>query len=298
MAGGARGTPERVGLWPEGSLIDKLDKFVSYHAVFRWQLGLLELPLAVPGTWFGTTTTSLGSAPLLIAAVAEPGNTRLAAVAVAIFVGALVAFCLVVTGRADRELLWWKPPVFVLTSVGIARLLSPTAVHIVSFYVACWGYAVLSGSLLKTVFARRRPCISVEGCELLDELRLLPLHEHLCAGYTAIESFPSGDACGGAVASSALYLATGGVSWLVWLPMLFSMYGRMYIWAHHLLDVVAGAVVGVAISFALNRVCPWREFSLLQLLICMGIFTLGRKGIVKLRPQLPVELTAGKHYYG
>lgn len=290
--------PPRLGIFVEGSTIDRLDKWLSYNLVFSWRLGLLELPLAVPGTWFGTTTTSLGSAPLLIAAAAEPRNLRLVAAAAFVFLGALIAFSLVISRRADRELLWWKPPYFVVMSVGIAQLLSPAALHITTFYIACWGYSVLIGSLLKTIFARRRPCISMAGCENLDGERLLPLHEHLCAGYTAIESFPSGDAIGGAVASSALYLATGSTSFLVWLPMLLSAYGRVYIWAHHLLDVAVGCAIGVAISLGLNRVSPWTEFGIWQLGLSIGVFVLGRKVIVRLRPELPSELSAGKHYYG
>lgn len=290
--------PPRLGLFVEGSAVDRLDKWLSYHLVCSWRLGLLELPLAVPGTWFGTTTTSLGSAPLLIAAAAEPGNAALVAAAALLFLCALLVFSLVISRRADRELLWWRPPVLVCVSVGLARLLSPAALHVTTFYIAAWAYAVLVGSLLKTVFARRRPCISMAGCEGLDGLRLLPLHEHLCAGYTAIESFPSGDAIGGAVASSALYLATGGGSPLVWLPMLLSAYGRMYIWAHHLLDVAAGCCIGVAVTLGLDALSPWAEFGLWQLGVSVSAFLLGRKLIVRLRPELPIELSAGKHYFG
>jgi membrane-associated phospholipid phosphatase len=280
-------------------MIDRADKWLSYHLVFSWQLGLLELPLAVPGTWFGTTTTSLGSAPLLIAAVADPTNGRLAGAAGIVFLLALIVFCLVLMRKLDRSLLWWNPPFFVLTSVAIAGWLSPArGARIAAFYIACWGYSVLLGSALKTVYARRRPCISVDGCQYLDDVRMLPLHEHLCAGYTAIESFPSGDACGGAVASTALYLVTGSSSWLIWLPMLLSAYGRVYIWAHHILDVVVGAALGIGISLALNRLSPWHSFGWQPLLLCVAVFAAGRKGIVRLRPQLPAELSAGKHYYG
>jgi membrane-associated phospholipid phosphatase len=290
---------QRLGVWREGSWVDRADKWVSHQLAFRWQLGLLEFPLAVPGTWFGTTTTSLGSTPLLIAAAADPTNAHLVVAASVAFCVALVIFGLVVAKRADRALLWWNPPVVVLASVGIAGALSPAVgLHASAFYVSCWGYSVLASSWLKTVFARRRPCITADGCERLDQLRLLPLHEHLCVGFTAIESFPSGDACGGAVASTALYLATGGTLWVVWLPMLLSAYGRMYIWAHHLLDVAAGAALGVATTLLVDRAVAWSTFGLLPLLVCIGVFALGRKGIVRLRPELPAELAAGKHYYG
>ncbi|KAG8463854.1 hypothetical protein KFE25_000022 [Diacronema lutheri] len=290
--------PAQIGLFVEGCAVDRLDKWLSYHLIFRWRLGWLELPLAVPGTWFGTTTTSLGSAPLLIAAAAEPHNARLVLAAVVVFLVALVVFTLVITRRADRALLWWKPPVFVAASVALAKLSSPAAFHVTTFYIASWGYAVLMGSLLKTIFARRRPCISMAGCERLDDERLLPLHEHLCVGHTAIESFPSGDAIGGAVASSALYLASGGASVFVWLPLILSAYGRVYIWAHHLLDVLVGAAIGVGISCGLHALSPWTEFGMWQLLLCVAIFVIGRKLVVRLQPQLPPELACGKHYYG
>lgn len=292
--------PAQIGLWREGCLLDRADKWVSYYLAFSWQLGLLELPLAVPGTWFGTTTTSLGSAPLLLAAAAEPGNVGLLLAAAGVFLCALVLFCAVLMRRADRGLLWWRPYVAVLCSFGLASALAreQRAAQAASFYIASWGYSVLAGTLVKTVFARKRPCISMPGRDALADARLLPLHEHLCTGYTAIESFPSGDACGGAVASTVLWLVTGGGSWLVWLPMLLSSYGRMYIWAHHLLDVVVGAAIGAGATLALHAVAPWQSFGGAGLALCMGVFVLGRKGVVSLQPPLPPELAGGKHYYG
>mmetsp|Transcript_1786 Transcript_1786/g.5005 ORF Transcript_1786/g.5005 Transcript_1786/m.5005 type:complete len:297 (+) Transcript_1786:85-975(+) len=290
----------KIGLWVEGSAIDRWDKWVSYHLAFSWSLGLAELPLAVPGTWFGTTTTSLGSAPLLLALAADHANSRLVVAAVVTFIVALVVFGLVVCGMADRNLLWWKPPVVVAYSVALARWLSPDrGLQVIAFYISAWGYGVLLGTLLKTVYARRRPCVSMEGCEKISDMRLLPLHEHLCMGYTAIESFPSGDACGGGVASATLYLVTGGASMLVWLPMVLSAYGRMYIWAHHFLDVAVGAALGAGTTFALNAILPWEVFTLPMLVACVLIFFLVRKLVViQLRPELPKDLTGGTHYYG
>jgi hypothetical protein len=81
-------------------------------------------------------------------------------------------------------------------------------------------------------------------------------------GHTAEESFPSGDAAGAAAFSASLVFAAGVPVVVAALLALCTMHGRVYLWAHHLSDVVAGCVLGVCSTAALETSIGARQFGI------------------------------------
>eukprot|EP00929_Paragymnodinium_shiwhaense_P121255 TRINITY_DN93422_c0_g1_i1.p1 TRINITY_DN93422_c0_g1~~TRINITY_DN93422_c0_g1_i1.p1 ORF type:complete len:208 (-),score=17.46 TRINITY_DN93422_c0_g1_i1:254-877(-) len=55
-------------------------------------------------------------------------------------------------------------------------------------------------------------------------------------------SFPSGDTMAGAAVGAVLALSGHGQAW--WLLGLYAGFGRVYFWAHYILDVLGGYAVG------------------------------------------------------
>jgi len=136
------------------------------------------------------------------------------------------------------------------------------AVAACTFYVCAWFYSQLINQSLKNTFWRRRPIasLSVEKGELAHrhfpqfKMRLRELPE-------CLESFPSGDSAGAGAFGFSAYLFTGQPLWL--LVTAAGMFGRVFMHAHHLLDVVLGASIGLACAALLNfaiggwKTCGW-----------------------------------------
>ena len=68
---------ERPGWWPAGSGLDRIDKWWSSF-VFELELGLLELPLSVPGHWFGAPPMALATLPIVSGAIAAQSRAMAA----------------------------------------------------------------------------------------------------------------------------------------------------------------------------------------------------------------------------
>ena len=127
-----------------------------------------------------------------------------------------------------------------------------TRLAVVSFYLCAWFCAEAIVVALKALAGRQRPGAALAS-ELREVPRALPGLTHLDAkGSSAHESFPSGDAAGGAVFAASLVVSAGVAPAPACAYALVVSLGRMYLWAHHLGDVVAGCLIGAMSTVGLS----------------------------------------------
>ena len=200
---------------------------------------------------------------------------------------------------------WGKIPYVLLVGIVVAYSSAYDAVvagH--AFYICCWGLTQLPIVYIKLIAGRRRPCAVPyrNGTGGLDKVKRTVVGKymslHLQLGRSAIESFPSGDAAGAGAFGAALVLITGNYMWL--LATVLGSFGRVYFHAHHLLDVVFGASVGVVVTYSLNSAIPWQTFTWMHWLTVLVLFNGLYYGVIcrKFRPPIPADLqTEGAHYH-
>ena len=102
------------------------------------------------------------------------------------------------------------------------------------------GY-LLGDLVLKPLVARPRPFVSLPAAELL----IPPPHSY---------SFPSGHALSSFAAATALFLADKRLGIPACILAAFIAFSRPYLFVHYPTDVLAGALLGVVIVFALYGV--------------------------------------------
>jgi len=288
----------RLGLWQELGWLDRIDKAVS-RPLFALTLPLpLEAALSVPGTFFGATTSSLGFIPIAIVVAAEhavhgtvPTPYMLfASVAAVIVFGIHTMVCM---RKLTREAMWLHPVGVLVLNLLLAYLLCGGEKAVgwrgLVLYACTWGSSQLLSHTIKLLVARRRPC-----AVLRDEIQRVPRHfrlsDHLRKGKSAIESFPSGDTAGAAAFAVIMVLITDHPGWLI--IIIAAALGRVYFHAHHVLDVTAGAGLGVGITWLLGRVLTsWNFFGVYHFVGILVIFAVGWKLInTKLQPAVPEDL--------
>jgi len=124
---------------------------------------------------------------------------------------------------------------------------------------------------------------------LLKIPRLLPRLTFLATrGPTVFEAFPSGDAAGGAVFSLVLVTITGHKS--AYLFAAFAALGRMYLFAHHLLDVATGCAIAYVCTTGITVVhgrAMGEVWGVGEAVCCMGGFIVFYKKVIKHRTKLP-----------
>jgi len=188
-----------AGLFPEGGLIDRLDKALS-GPIFRLRVSMyVEAVIAVPGSMFGVMLQSLIMLPSWLPLILGFGACMRNCVRVATCRGAqgerwasnLAVFttgnvryvCLVTVPvhawGATRILRWMDDPsnkelVFCSTlmpAVGFVHMALCTllcgrtdASAAISFWVCTWFYSQLANQAIKNVFWRRRPIACLSTC--------------------------------------------------------------------------------------------------------------------------------------
>lgn len=262
--------------WPaDGSALDSLDKLCS-GPVHQLQIGLLlEAFLSVPGCFFGMPLMLLVS-PSLIAMLV--GNYDAASHALASSAG-LVVFNSV---TAMLGLWWWvhstadarasaqrmtrmySPALFMLAPLGGTLLLSqlefaaPIAAAAGNLHLTTWFASILPIIELKRLARRRRPAAS-EPRHIGEATAAAGRAKALCAIPAMLRSgdpntsFPSGDVAGAASVAYSLWRC-GGSPTTAFACIGFSALGRLYWQAHHLLDVVCGAAISLAVCAAVDLV--------------------------------------------
>ena len=255
--------------------------------IFRMQVPkYVEAAIVVPGSMFGVMLQSLIMLPTFLPLLL-PGPTDL---------GYLVAVTLPVNVVGSIRLSQWLQdpqnlqilmchkvvPYIGLIHLVLASIFSthPHAVAAVTFYVCAWFYSQLVNQSLKNTFWRRRPTatLSEHAGELAPrhfpqfKMRLKELPE-------CLESFPSGDSAGAGAFGLAAFLFTGNPLWF--LATAAGMFGRVFIHAHHLLDVAIGASIGLACTALLNAsIGGWQNCGLSHLALCTLVSFIGHKVVL------------------
>ena len=244
----------RAVLAARAMTLDALDKRLSYP-FFLIELGALEIPLSPIFTWFGAPLPAMGFMPHLIALASPGGAGRAAWAATAVALGAAVAAHWARCVRAgDLHAFYTTRPVLPLlvATCALARLTDRAAA--VSFYLVHFFVAESLVLLVKARAGRVRPGVCAAlGPRLARARRRLPQITFVgMSGPTCIESFPSGDAAGAAVFAYALRAFGGWSRAAAALVAAGAAFGRLYLFAHHLGDVAAGAAIALATGVALD----------------------------------------------
>ena len=258
--------PTAPSSWPaDGSKLDLADKKISGF-FFRLLLPLpLECVLSVPGAFFGMPAFH-SVAPATIACALggcrEAPETAMYAYAMCVCL-LLAAWAYVQSSpsRVKTQAHLHTPPALVLSpmlGVALTRLIADAHAQSAAYlYLVVWYSSILPVITFKSAAGRRRPLASDAkhiGAEAVKAVGLkgLPNIPRMHATGDPNSAFPSGDVAGAVAFAFPLLRCTS--SWSVtpastWLLpacgctcVLLSACGRMYYQAHHLLDVVCGAL--------------------------------------------------------
>lgn len=256
-----------MGLWVEKSGLDQLDKHLSGFVFNLTFPGWLEMVLSFPGAfmafptcWFGCTAHwlafSISPTPALFLSA-----TILTLVGAFSFYGGLAG--LFDSGTAVKRLMI---PLFICSVYllqhflpdlhfgGQASIAAREAAY--SFLsAACVVNAVLFA--VKKLVGRLRPCAALDISSKRTAMMLAYINPMKGPGH-ATDSFCSADV---AVMATLVY-HMDGPSYLRAALLATTMFGRLYFWAHHLVDVVCGAICGLAVCEALDVMdfgSTWKE---------------------------------------
>ena len=240
--------------------------------MFELELGLLELPLSVPGHWFGAPPMALATLPIVSGAIAAWSHA-MAALSASI-VGSSLYFWfstlnklrdggnmgrIYMPGGSFRYALFLALPHLALL---LCRVFpgGRAAVPAAAFAQIAWLLTQGVIAVLKIGAGRCRPVACNSLAERLagDRVRrqFPQLQDFLRSPTTRHESFPSGDAAGASSwATAAIVMGAHGavgapmLGWLGSIGAFGSAFGRVYFHAHHILDVLVGAALGASVTF-------------------------------------------------
>uniref|UniRef100_A0A7S1MCS6 Phosphatidic acid phosphatase type 2/haloperoxidase domain-containing protein n=1 Tax=Alexandrium catenella TaxID=2925 RepID=A0A7S1MCS6_ALECA len=246
-----RAFPPMIVRFPEESRMARFDRWVSLRLMsIPW--GPLDQLVFVCGHLFNSPWNSLCTTPLVMLALeaSHPWDV-LAWAAVAL---TLVPMALVLKERIGLDWCWSGNHLF-LGFPGILFLLRAVdgcVFQVSCLYTASWLYTLLLVWILKCLAGRRRPALIMK--EEIAKLPRDPMWSCIISfhseGDNGYHSFPSGDAAAAGCFASAVLVGFDEVHWAALALMALAMYGRIYVFAHHLLDVLAGAAIGVSCTLA------------------------------------------------
>lgn len=210
--------------------------------------GYIEYPLTVIGTWFGIPLTSMSLIPMLIGSYYSYTNNIEAQ---GYTLTSLIYFTTVLgywfyTINAKKSYTFYALPktyLFLLVvGVQISSFYTSLSVSsITSYYLNSYYITQIQILSLKYICRRMRPAHACYD-KLKGRKRMLKEVTFLgTRGFTVFEAFPSGDAAGGMVASTVVWVVTGS-KWS-WIWALGASYGRIYFFAHHVFDVFVGCLI-------------------------------------------------------
>mmetsp|Transcript_127347 Transcript_127347/g.254397 ORF Transcript_127347/g.254397 Transcript_127347/m.254397 type:complete len:309 (-) Transcript_127347:232-1158(-) len=287
-----------VGRFPEGGLLDRVDKCISRPLQKLSLPTPLEFGLTLPGVWFGCPVYSVCVVPLLLAApVPDQERGFLLGAVLPTATAGFTWWCKLcrdslVTGKGivraysilmSKSLLLCLPH----AGMGISKWLgSQSGTRAMSNYLSAWFCTQLTVEALKGVVWRLRPT-AVDAEELAPVRRAfreigiitnIPSQANL--------SFPSGDAAGGACFAMALRAVTPQLWGPAFAAAALCGAGRVYFHCHHVLDVVAGQCIGGGIAWMLSQhtPCNWPQVLLSQLFLMLLW-----KPVQKLKPKQGVQ---------
>jgi len=287
----------RVGRFPEGGVLDRIDKCISRPLQ---QLSLpvpLEFGFTLPSVWFGCPLYAVGVVPLLVSATA-PGQQRgfLYGAVVPTAAAGFALWCKFCRESfLTRKGIWQAystiGKVWLLclpnAAMGISKLVgNEHGTRAMSNYLSAWFCTQLLVEALKGMAWRLRPK-AVDAEELaqvqrafgeIGNLTSLPSQRN--------SSFPSGDAAGGACFAMAIQSAAPQLWGTALAAAFLSGAGRIYFHCHHVLDVLVGQCFGGGITWMLSHYgpCNWPQVLLSQLFLMLLW-----KPVQKLKPREGVQ---------
>jgi len=286
---------------PLGGAIDKLDKTLSL-AIYKISLhsSVLEFLLSVIGHQHGIPITAMALHCLTLAAVAEGDKEGLLAmVAVALTLIQVIVWGYAVANNCHEKF---------YTVSKLKMCASILSLHFLVHFkgtersraVASWyfcSYLFTQGVVvaLKMYCVRMRPAHALEKEVEGIKREIGRITFRGAKGWTVFESFPSGDAAGAMVFSCVLKEVTGS-NWSYLIAVIAS-YGRMYLFAHHLLDVTVGCLIAKVCTDWIMRgrmIGGWLSLDIVHVLVAIPVFIVYFAKVTKLRRmKLPVKYVSG-----
>ena len=283
----------------DGGIIDRFDKYVSSW-VFNLEFGRLDYPLSVVGMWFGIPIFAICLLPLLLVHLVLYASASVLFSSVVLLLGLLALSIWIYLIRTKQLMTVYavkRDPLAALLVLAHALCsLVPGGLSLCCCYYSSYAFTqtfILAG---KIAAHRKRPGLALAN-QLQRLVRYVPQATYLGkVGWTMFESFPSGDTAGSVVFCYVIYRATGCFEIFAFVMM--AAFGRMYFWAHHFLDVVAGGGIAILTCYALETmVGPWSAFGP-QHSVALTIFVIvGGKQVVKYRLPLPKHLDDGIEHF-
>lgn len=320
---------DEYGWWVHGSVLERMDQFVSM-SVFTLELGyFVELVLLAPATWFGLPhsafTLSLLASWWFHAQQAEDLDARhhvqallggteqhwatdsllalgltsweslcLAGLSVVLItLWAAFFYINLVRDHIDKVFLLTRKLFLPITlvSLSLARCNFESGGRVTVFFVTCWIIAQILNQTIKVRAARRRPLVVEEIEPRLSKVRrhFPSVKAMLSRGETSRESFPSGDTVGAACFSCVLYIIKAP-TWTYGLGLV-TAFGRMYFHAHHFLDVSIGYVIGWMVPWGLNQLGLGVDYFDVHHTALILVASLGYfKILQRFKPPIPAHL--------
>ncbi len=296
----ARVTRRRSTLESLTSSIDEIDETIS-RPIFRLRLPkLVEFVFSIPANFFGTTAC-LTLGPLWIAVIELSQkqqydeiefNTKIlllriiTALATAVYVIAWGCFQFKGYYKLGMKLFWnhWLYRLAYPWSVGI---LSYTVQHERLFSIAIyplvlWPFVAFSMFEIKNTTRRSRPAkkdLERRNSEGWTQNKQFPATSHFLAKYNGDQSFPSGDVAMAVLVAVPFWYMEGCKSIAVSIALLSGL-GRMYVLAHHVLDVLCGALLTIGIyggasflGYGMHQAEWWHPFLTIGIYAVFDHFT-------------------------
>lgn len=301
----------QLGFWPQNGYLDRMDELLSMPFM-KLQLGyLFEFIVSIPGTWFGIPPFVWGVLHIGLLAAACNEEQVVHPKAVSLWINLLfwpsfwVSFVWFWWMLDRKDIMpafaiakWIMFPCVAGIGALAATVLGERSGHASSLFMCCWFLSEAIIHVVKVTSRRMRPLVSNSDQLSRIERNYTAVRQIVMIGETAFHSFPSGDA-GSAMVFSYLLHCYGYGSW-VWMLTVFSCFGRIFLHAHHLLDVLAGCLISWMVSRYL--VGAWglesglsRIHAILSLLFFISLNRFERKYI---KFDVPAEFREGVSVYG
>mmetsp|Transcript_32745 Transcript_32745/g.90342 ORF Transcript_32745/g.90342 Transcript_32745/m.90342 type:complete len:304 (-) Transcript_32745:47-958(-) len=269
----------QAGRFPEGGALDRFDKWLSrpfFHLAFP---GPAELALSIPASWFGCPMYSVGFVPVLVAAASPQDSKFVCCAAGPIMAAGLSYWCRLGwdslktgSGIVRAYTILGKKWMLLLPNLAMAVVTfggSAAGSRAAAHYICSWFYAQLFIEACKGIAWRLRPTAAMD-----KELACIPravkdLTRVVAQASQANLSFPSGDAAGGAIFATAVVTAAPRFQGIAVAAAALCGFGRIYFHCHHLLDVIAGQLIGVGATLLFDTCAlpRWSHVVLSQLIL-------------------------------
>ncbi len=253
------------------STVDEIDETVS-RPIFRLKLPkLIEFVFSIPANFFGTTAC-LALGPLWVALASlsqEPKvyeyNVRIllllivTLMATTVYIIAWGHFQFKEYYQVGMKLFWnhwlyrlsypWSVGILAYTVLGLPVTNSAELFSIAIYPLVLWPFVAFSMFELKNATRRSRPAkkdLERSDSEGWTQNKQFPATSHFLAKYNGDQSFPSGDVAMAVLIAIPFWYINDCKPIAVAIPLLSGL-GRMYVLAHHVLDVICGALLTLGI---------------------------------------------------